>query len=164
MLPCRYKAGCTRSDAMKTEKIIKIKLEDLVPHEEFRPEHASELVAQIRNDKVLKRPIAVYDLGSYKPGKYMIVDGHHRTEALKEMGLTYIPANVIDYFDRKIVVKSWNIDMVWDKKEIVIGALEGKLLKPKATKHIIVRYKKESPFQDNDYIEPLINYPLEELK
>ena len=152
------------SDVMKAEKIVKIKLSDLIPHEQFRPEHAQELTVQIKNDKVLKRPIAVYDLGSYKPGKYMIVDGHHRTEALKALGLTYVPVNVIDYFDRNIMVKSWDVEVVWDKKEIVMGALEGKLLKPKATKHILVQYKEESAFQDNDYIEPIINYPLEDLK
>ena len=61
----------TLSDLMKAEKIIKIKLDDLIPHEQFREEHAQELIAQIKNDKVLKRPIAVYDLGSYKPGKDM---------------------------------------------------------------------------------------------
>lgn len=151
-------------DFVKADKIKKIKLVDLIPHEQFREDHRAELAEMIKNDRVLKRPITVYDLGSYKPGKYMIIDGHHRTQALKSLGFAYVPANVIDYFDKRIIVRSWGVDMVWDKKEIVLSALEGKLLKPKATKHVIVRYKKESPFQDNDYVEPLINYPLDELK
>ena len=154
----------TRCDSVKNTKIAKIKLDDLIPHEQFREKHSAELAEMIKNDKVLKRPITVYDLKGYRPGKYMIIDGHHRTQALKSLGFNFVPANVIDYFDKRIIVKSWGVEMVWDKKEIVLGALDGKLLKPKATKHIILRYKKEAAFQDNDYVEPLINYPLEDLK
>ncbi len=149
---------------MRKINIKKIRIADLMPHEKFRVKHREELHIQIKNDKVLMRPIAVHELTEQAPGKYVIIDGHHRTQVLKRMGLTYIPANVMDYFSEDIIVRSWDKNKVWDKKRIVARALRGKLLKPKSTKHVFVRYGKEAPFQDNDYIEPSVSYPLSKLK
>ena len=149
---------------MKKIKIKKIRLEDLVPHEQFRKKHKAELHVQIKKDKVLMRPIVVHDIGRHRAGKYMIIDGHHRTQVLKKMGLTYVPAHVLNYFQSHIVVRSWKGNRVWDKEKIIRSALKGKLLKPKSTKHVFVKHGKEAPFQDNDHVEPLIKYRLSRLK
>ncbi len=149
---------------MKVASLIKIKIEDLVPHEQFREDHKKEIKTQIKKDRMLKRPIVVHDLDFPNKKKYMIIDGHHRTQSLKELGYTYIIAHAIDYHEPTYKVLSWEGDKVWTKHEIIRSALRGELLKPKTTKHVVVMGGKEHPFQDNDHVEPFINFPLEELK
>jgi hypothetical protein len=56
----------------------------------------------IEKIRMLKRPIIV-DRDSY-----VIIDGHHRYEALKRLGVNKIPAILVDYVnEEKILVDKW---------------------------------------------------------
>lgn len=143
----------------------RLEIAALVPHEQFREDHKNEIMGVIRSDGMLKRPIAVYNLAKYSlPGKYLIIDGHHRTESLKELGCMYIEANEMDYFDDRIKVHSWNNGKDWEKDVIIRDALAGKLMAPKTTRHTILNGSEERVFQDNDNVEPLLNCNISDLK
>ena len=64
----------------------------------------------------------------------LIVDGHHRYFALKELGLKKIPVTFINYFSEKIKTDSKNS---YSKYDIIKNAKNGNLYEPKSTKHLI---------------------------
>ncbi len=145
-------------------KIEKIDLALLVPHEEYREEHVLELMEQIKEDGYQLRPIAVTSLKKHGKTGYLINDGHHRTEALRRLGVKRITANVIDFEDEMFVVKSWKDNRTYEKKEIITYALANKKFPTKTTKFVVVENGEEKPFMDNDRIEPKLGVKLEELK
>lgn len=115
-------------------------------HEEIRPEHVKELFAEITNDGMVKQPIIVDQ-------KTMIVlDGHHRTTALKNMGITKIPAFLVDYQSEEIMVAAWRRGERVTKEMVIEAALSGKLLPPKTSRHILSKQTME------------VNVPLSKLK
>lgn len=149
---------------MEMINLIRISLSDLLPHEEIRQELKIEMERGIEKEGMLKRPIVVYALDVNGSKKYMIIDGHHRSQSLKDLGCRYVMANCLNYFSDSIKALSWDGNGEWDKREIVKSALVGRLLKPKTTKHVIMVKGKEASFQDNDFVEPLINCPIDKLK
>ncbi|MEM3186133.1 MAG: ParB N-terminal domain-containing protein [Conexivisphaerales archaeon] len=140
---------------------IFVELDRLVPHEMHDENHAREIADDIRKRGVLLRPIVIHKLEN---GKYMVVDGHHRTTALKQLGCKYAAATLIDYASGDIRVMSWKGDKAWEKKEIVARAVTGKLLPPKTTKHEIKMKDGYLPFYNNDAVEPVIAVELTRLK
>lgn len=137
-------------------------MSDLIGHEETQPDKVKTHAAKMLRRGTQKRPVVVHYLDDER--KYLIIDGHHRVAALKELGYQYVIANRIDYLSSEIKVKSWQGAKEWDKKDIIEQALRGNLRGPKTTKHVIMMGGKEVPFHKNDEIEPVINYPLEKLK
>ncbi len=65
----------------------------------------------------------------------VIIDGHHRYSALKELGFKKIPVTKIDYDSKDI--KAYFDDRI-KKKDIINLALNRRLLTPKSTKHIVL--------------------------
>src|SRR5438105_15135974 len=68
-----------------------VELKRLHGHERIRPALLKQLAEQIRRDGFLKRPILVAD------GDLVILDGHHRAEAVRALGCAKIPAYLVDY-------------------------------------------------------------------
>src|SRR5437870_13158528 len=68
-----------------------VELSRLHGHERIRPALLKELTERIRRDGFLKRPILVAD------GDFVILDGHHRAEAVRSLGCVKIPAYLVDY-------------------------------------------------------------------
>ncbi len=64
----------------------------------------------------------------------LIVDGHHRYFALKELGLNKAPVTLIDYQSNSIRTGSSN---PLDKKYIVEIGKSSDLLEPKSTQHAV---------------------------
>src|SRR2546427_7227657 len=56
---------------------------------------------QIRKDGYLRRPVLVAD------GELVILDGHHRVEAIRALGARRIPAYLIDYFSDIVRLSTW---------------------------------------------------------
>jgi hypothetical protein len=74
--------------------ILKIALEDvrtLKLHERVIPEFVKKLKDSLLSEKVIKDPVMVDERS------LVVLDGMHRVEALKELGLSYIPCGLIDY-------------------------------------------------------------------
>jgi len=64
----------------------------------------------------------------------MIIDGHHRYTALKELGYKKIPVTLINYFSDKIITGK-NETLL--KKNIISNSQNNNLYDPKTTKHLI---------------------------
>jgi ParB-like chromosome segregation protein Spo0J len=141
--------------SVKTPNVELIELDKLQPHEEVDFEHLRKLKEEIRSDGVLKFAITVS-----KNGK-IIIDGHHRVAALKELGCTKIPAIFVDYSSPDIEVQSWKDYIQLTKEEIIKAGMGSKKLPPKTSRHII---RIGSALKHISAIEKRVDIPLEELK
>lgn len=111
--------------------IIKLEnIEALKEHEQIDENHVRELAASILSEGI-KVPIV-----ADKKTK-IVLDGHHRLKALKELGARKIFVLYVDYFDSRIVLDSWNGKRL--TKEIVVNTVKsGRLFPIKTTKHMVL--------------------------
>ena len=121
--------------------LIVLDIRVLRPHEQTRPELLAGLLAEIERDGVLKVPVLV------EREHHVILDGHHRWEALRRLGCRRIPAYVVDYFSEEISLTTWPgaIVATVTKEEVVDHGLRGDLFPPKTTRHILKEKVPESP-------------------
>lgn len=92
-----------------------------------------QLRRRITEDRRLKRPIVV------DKNSLVILDGHHRYQALKGMGMSRIPAQLVDYKNGEVRVylRRKELLMKMIKEYVVKKASEGKLFPSKTTRHLI---------------------------
>ena len=64
----------------------------------------------------------------------MIIDGHHRYTALKELGYKKAPVTLVNYFSDKIITDEKDS---FSKNEIISNSKKGNLYEPKSTRHLI---------------------------
>ena len=64
----------------------------------------------------------------------VIIDGHHRYNAMKELGFIKIPVTRINYYSKKVITDE---DDSFLKSEIITNAQNKKLYPPKSTNHLI---------------------------
>jgi hypothetical protein len=110
-----------------------VDLRRLRGHERTRPSLLKELADQIRRDGVLKRPILVADKD------FVILDGHHRAEALRSLGYRRIPVYLVEYESDVVLLGTWPdaVVAVVDKAEVLRRAREQDLFPPKTTRHTV---------------------------
>jgi len=111
-------------------KVIKTAL--LRSHERTEPKRLKNLEKEIIRDTILKKPILVDEK------TYLVIDGHHRLAVLSKLGIKKIPVILVNYFNPKIKVKSWDNRKRLDKNIIMKAGLSGKLLPPKTSKHMLL--------------------------
>jgi len=74
----------------------------LRPHEETDQEYVKILTEKISRDKILRRPLLI------DSEEMIILDGHHRYEALKRLGMRKVPVIKIRYKDDEhIKIDKW---------------------------------------------------------
>jgi len=112
-------------------------------HEEIQPGLLERTIDEIKRDGYVKRPILVADR------YFVILDGHHRFEALRLLGCRRVPAYVIDYFSDIVDLTLWPDATVKEvtKEEVIRRGLAGELFPPKTTRHIL-RVPLEDAFTD----------------
>ena len=151
---------------MKLE-ILKVKMSELVPHEGILDWHLKEIVDQMQKDGYQLRPIAVSkldSLGEKWKGRYLIHDGHHRTAALKKLGLDMIMISIFDFKSPRIKVFDYNdMSIVVPKEEVIRRATSGIEVTPRYDKHYIEINGKLESFHNNDVIEPITRTSFSEL-
>jgi len=100
-------------------------------HERIRPALLEQLMEQIRKDGYLRRPILVAD------GDFVILDGHHRVEAVRALGARRIPAYLIDYFSDIVRLTTWPdaVVSVITKEDVIRRGRTGDLFPPKTSRH-----------------------------
>ena len=88
----------------KPVRIMKVEFVDidrLKPHEELDPQESKLLIKSINEKGVFYKPMLV-DRDSY-----VILDGHHRWDGLKKMGVKKIPSILLNYLDEEIKLYTW---------------------------------------------------------
>ena len=131
-----------QQDAKETELVEVEKLHGIEAND---PDRATDLQEKILAEGVWSVPVIV------TKGTYLVLDGQHRMEVAKRLGLKHIPAILVDYND----VKVWTL-----RKEIKVSQkiVEQKVLK----KHEIYPYKTvKHKFGFNI---PSVSYTLNDLK
>lgn len=118
-----------------------IEIRQLHGHEQIRPALLRELMEQIRQDGVLKRPILVADRD------FVILDGHHRVEALRALGCKRVSVYLVDYDSDLVNLGTWpDADMpVVTKQDVIRRGLSGDLFPPKTTRHILANPLEKRP-------------------
>jgi len=108
-----------------------VELRKLRGHEQIRPQLLAELREQIRADGFLRRPILVADRD------FVILDGHHRAEAVRSLGCRRISVYLVDYASDVVVLGTWPdaAVKVVSKEEVIRRAGNGEPFPPKTTRH-----------------------------
>jgi len=132
-----------------TSNIKLISTNEIRQHEGIDLQHMDELAKKMTKDKCYTHPIII------DRATKMILDGHHRFNAIKKLGGKKIPCLVVNYFNQDITVQTYGKGKI-DKKTIIAMTLGDKLFPPKTTKH----YLKKIPLEDLDL---KINIPLSNL-
>lgn len=103
---------------------------DLIETEEHCSEIAIELAEKIIESGIWTVPIAV------ESSMMAIMDGHHRFNAAKYLGLTRVPCVLMTYGSGGVSLKSWRSDVVCtvDDLRSMVGRSEKYPLK--TTRHI----------------------------
>lgn len=109
-----------------------IDLSKLREHEKFDKKHLFKIKLLIEKSGVFKEPIIV------DKDNLVILDGHHRFNSCKQLGLTKIPCITVDYLnDQKIKVVTRRKNFKVNKETIINIGLSKKLFPAKTTKHYI---------------------------
>jgi hypothetical protein len=126
--------------------VRKIPLSKLRPHEEFTEGRLRALLKALKECGQLWFPILVDNKD------YIILDGHHRTEAFKRMGMRTILARLVDYDSDEIQVYPRRKNIPITKGIVRKNARSGKVFPHKTTRHVY-------PQQTKHY-----DVPLEEFR
>ena len=116
------------SDLIKEVKLIDINL--LKPHEKIIEQKKTSLA------KFIKSYESYYIISSIVccHESLLIIDGHHRYFALKELGFKKVPVTLIDY--RSDSIRTGKINPL-EKKYIIDIGKSSVLLEPKSTEHAV---------------------------
>lgn len=74
-------------------------------HERYERKRTLRLVDRLREEKRLRNPPIVARIGD---GECVLLDGANRTSALRELGYSHIPVQIIDYGDPAVRLKGWH--------------------------------------------------------
>ena len=130
------------------KSITLIEINKLKSHEAIEQRRLAKLIVRIKKDGHLKNPIVI-DRTSF-----VVLDGHHRLEALKVLGYKKIPAFLVDYKSKDVHVylRRKGLIMKLIKEAVVERGKNGKLFPCKTTRHLL------------KYRPRRINVDLRELK
>ena len=115
-------------------------------HERIRPALLEQLMDQIRKDGYLRRPVLVAD------GDLVILDGHHRVEAIRALGARMIPAYLVDYFSDIVRLSTWpdaEVSVV-TKEDVIRRGRTGDLFPPKTSRHTVTVSLEDRPMDLED--------------
>ena len=106
-------------------------IRDLKTHEAAEPDRVRRVMKQMRSTGVVKKAITV------DSNSMVVLDGVHRLTALERLGAVRVPAWLIDYSEKDVVVLSKDRKSQVPKELVIKAATEGPKLPPKSTRHMI---------------------------
>jgi hypothetical protein len=95
--------------------------------EDFDPERVAMLARKIEFEGVWTLPLAIDDTHD------LVLDGQHRTEVARELGLRFVPALRFRYADLSIRSLRPEISFTWE--DVVAKVLSGSIYPYKTVKH-----------------------------
>jgi L-serine kinase (ADP) len=101
----------------------------LLAHEEVEEENVAELVDELGRTGVFADPIWV------ARDSLVILNGHHRVEALRRLHAARVPVWLLDYETDFVTLEPWRPGLPIAKTEVVRRAQHGPLFPPKTTRH-----------------------------
>ncbi|NYZ79216.1 ParB N-terminal domain-containing protein [Candidatus Micrarchaeota archaeon] len=107
-------------------------ISELKGHEFPEQSRVDELERDLRKRGTLLKPI-VADRGTK-----VILDGHCRCDALRRLGCSKVAVRFVDYSSGEIEVRRWSGGEI-TKEEVLEAGMRGILMKPKTSKHMIIR-------------------------
>jgi len=115
------------------EGVKLVHIDDLLPHEEVLKDRAHKLQDYMEDLPVKILPAIIVD------SQYQVVlDGHHRLELFRRLGMKIVPAVSVNYDHEDILVNPPGKDVKGITKETVIStAVRGQTLPPKSTQHMV---------------------------
>lgn len=110
-----------------------IAIDGLKSHERTSKRRVEYLVRAIKTEGKVKRPIII------DKQSYVVLDGHHRVEALRSLGASRVPAYLVDYHSQQVRVylrrKYLYMDMI--KQAVLYCGITGQAFPIKTTRHLI---------------------------
>jgi len=100
-------------------------------HEQILDENMMRVQRDLVRDGMIRDPIIVDER------TMVILDGHHRYNALKHMGYKYVPVYLVDYSSDHIAVAAWRAGEHVTKAEVMRAGLTGNLMPAKTSRHTI---------------------------
>ncbi|MBI4179147.1 ParB N-terminal domain-containing protein [bacterium] len=113
-------------------KIEIVPADSLHQHEQIIPDRLAKVVDIITREQCVDIPVVVDDKSR------VILDGHHRFNALIKLGAKKIPALLIDYLDDSLITVEARPESGFaslSKKEVIDMGLSDKVFRPKTTRH-----------------------------
>ena len=112
------------------KEIKEIGIDDILPHEKVIIDKKEVLKSNLKykDEYLIISTILICSQSN------MIIDGHHRYTALKELGYDKVPVTVVNYFSDKIITDE---NDTFSKKDIIYRSKTGDLFEPKSTKHLV---------------------------
>lgn len=120
-------------------KIKILTISELKPHEEVSRRRVLEVIKMIKKAGKFTEPILV------EKNTFVILDGHHRVEAMKILGYKKIPAKLVNYVDVSVSLRRKNLPSQIIKEVVLYLASKNIVLPQKTTRHCLVGIKNEYP-------------------
>lgn len=99
-------------------------------HEEVDPDQVRRIAAAMKRTGRFHPPLLV-DARSL-----VVLDGHHRLVASRDLRLRRVPCYCVDYLeDDSIVLESWRPDVTLTKAQVIDKGLSDELFPLKTTRH-----------------------------
>ena len=114
-----------------------VNIEKIQVTEEHIPDRVEWLVDKIRTEALWRVPLLLEE------NSYAIMDGHHRFEVAKRLGLKRVPSVMLNYDSPSVHVTSWRDDFEINKNIVKDYIKNKKIFPHKTTKHIIFPYPDE---------------------
>lgn len=108
--------------------ITLVPINALRQHEQILNENLMRVQRDLVRDGMVKDPIIV------DQRTMVILDGHHRYNALKRMGYKYVPVYLVDYSSDHIAIAAWRTGEHVTKAEVMRAGLTGNLMPAKTSR------------------------------